>query len=191
MPFFWRPQIASPRRASKGKSDHNSARCFLLGGFRNLWKLRKRPSWDIISIIFYIKSGPSPGFSSRGGQKPERGAKNQKGGHIFKIQCWMYAATGGPNVKWGAPISNGGPGTTGAPAGEDPASSTKTKTALKQTFFKREARIGRTPGGARCTWALPHRDICVLREKATLQDTRIFARHQDFLLVNLVKHIHC
>ena len=29
--------------------------------------------------------------------------KNQKGGHIFKIQCWMYAETGGPNVKWGAP----------------------------------------------------------------------------------------
>jgi len=27
----------------------------------------------------------------------------------------MYAATEGPNVKWGAPISNGGPGTTGPP----------------------------------------------------------------------------
>jgi len=25
----------------------------------------------------------------------------------------MYAATGRTNVKWGAPISNGGPGTTG------------------------------------------------------------------------------
>jgi len=88
MPFFWRPQIASPRRASKGKSDHNSARCFLLGGFRNLWKLRKRPSWDIISIIFYIKSGPSPGFSSRGGQKPERGAKNQKATFLkYSVGC--------------------------------------------------------------------------------------------------------
>jgi len=32
----------------------------------------------------------------------------------------MYAATGGPNVKWGAPISNGGPGTTGPPAGDGP-----------------------------------------------------------------------
>ena len=42
--------------------------------------------------------GPSPGFSSRGGQKPGE-AINQKGGHIFKIQYWMYAATGGPNVK--------------------------------------------------------------------------------------------
>jgi len=27
----------------------------------------------------------------------------------------MYAAIGEPNVKWGAPISNGGPGTTGPP----------------------------------------------------------------------------
>ena len=30
----------------------------------------------------------------------------------------MYAATGGPNVKWGPPISNGEPGTTGPPAGD-------------------------------------------------------------------------
>ena len=45
-------------------------------------------------------SGPSPGFSSRG-------AKNQKGGHILKIHYWIHVATGGPNVKWGAPISNG------------------------------------------------------------------------------------
>jgi len=29
------------------------------------------------------------------------GAKNQKGSHIFKILYWMYAATRGPNVKWG------------------------------------------------------------------------------------------
>jgi len=37
-------------------------------------------------------------------------AKNQEGGHIFKIQYVMYAATGGPNVKRGAQISNGGDG---------------------------------------------------------------------------------
>jgi len=30
--------------------------------------------------------GPSPGFCSRG-------AKNHKGGHILKMQYWMYAAT--------------------------------------------------------------------------------------------------
>ena len=29
------------------------------------------------------------------------GPKTRRGGHIFKIQYWMYAATGGPNVKWG------------------------------------------------------------------------------------------
>ena len=33
----------------------------------------------------------------------------------------MYAATGGPKVKkGGSPISNGVPGTTGSPAGDDP-----------------------------------------------------------------------
>jgi len=37
----------------------------------------------------------------RRGQKLEGGAKNQKGGHIFKIHYWMYVATRGPNVKWG------------------------------------------------------------------------------------------
>jgi len=40
-----------------------------------------------------LYSGPWPGFSSKG-------AKNQKGGYIFKILDWMYAATRGPNVKW-------------------------------------------------------------------------------------------
>jgi len=54
-----------------------------------------------------VNTGPSPGVSSRGG-------------HIFKIQYWMYAATRGPNMKWGAQISNGGPSTTGTPAGDGP-----------------------------------------------------------------------
>jgi len=37
-----------------------------------------------------------------GGDKNENeGPKNRKGGHIFKMQYWMYAATGRPNVKWG------------------------------------------------------------------------------------------
>jgi len=46
-------------------------------------------------------TGPSPGCSSKEGQKPEAGAKNRKVGHILNIQYRMYAATGGPNVKWG------------------------------------------------------------------------------------------
>jgi len=33
-----------------------------------------------------------------GGSKTRR-AKNQKGGHVFKILYRMYAATRGPNVK--------------------------------------------------------------------------------------------
>ena len=37
------------------------------------------------------RSGPSPGFRSRG-------ANNHKGA-IFKKKYWMYAATGGPNMK--------------------------------------------------------------------------------------------
>jgi len=35
-----------------------------------------------------------------GGQKQMEGSKTRRGGNIFQIQCWMYAATGGPNVKW-------------------------------------------------------------------------------------------
>jgi len=69
-----------------------------------------------------IEAGPSTGLSNKGGQKPEGGAKNQKGSHIFKILYWMFAAAKGPNVKWGAHISNGGPGTTGTTAGDGPAS---------------------------------------------------------------------
>jgi len=66
--------------------------------------------------LHLLFAGPSPEFTSRGGPKIRRG-------NIFKIQYWVYAATGGPNVKWGAPIPNGGPGTTGPPAGNGPGCS--------------------------------------------------------------------
>ena len=55
-----------------------------------------------------------------GWPKTRRRGQNQKGGHIFKIQYWMYGATGGPNVKWGAPISNGGSAPLSPPAGDGP-----------------------------------------------------------------------
>jgi len=42
--------------------------------------------------------------------KNQEGPKTRRGGHIFKILYWMYATTRGPNVKWGAHISNGGGG---------------------------------------------------------------------------------
>jgi len=65
--------------------------------------------------------GPSPGFSSRRGQKTKRGATKQKGSPILKIHRWIYAATGGPNVKWRALISNRGTGHHWPPAGDGPA----------------------------------------------------------------------
>jgi len=34
-------------------------------------------------VLFNFRAGPSPGFSSRGGQKPKGGAKNQKGGQVY------------------------------------------------------------------------------------------------------------
>ena len=53
--------------------------------------------------------GPSPGFSSRWANNQKEVPKT-RGGHILKILYWMYAANRGPNVKWGAQISNGGDG---------------------------------------------------------------------------------
>jgi len=36
-----------------------------------------------------------------GGAKNQEAPKTRRGGHILKILNWMYAATRGPNVKWG------------------------------------------------------------------------------------------
>ena len=49
------------------------------------------------------------------------GAKKQKRGHILKILYWMYAAIRGPNVKWGAHISNRRTGHHWSAAGDGPA----------------------------------------------------------------------
>jgi len=60
-------------------------------------------------------------LAAGGGQKPGE-AINQKGGHIFKIQYWMYAATGGPNVKWGGTdFKWGDQAPLAPPAGDGPA----------------------------------------------------------------------
>jgi len=83
---------------------------------------------NIFSIFCYFTTkwcqraaGLSPECCSRGCQKPEGGAKNQKEGHIFKMQYWMHTATGGPNVKWGGTdFKWGGPGTTLPLAGDGP-----------------------------------------------------------------------
>ena len=49
------------------------------------------------------------------------GPKTRSGGHIFKIQYWMYAVTGGPNVKWGGTDFKWGAGHHWPPAGDGPA----------------------------------------------------------------------
>ena len=59
-----------------------------------------------------IRPGLSPGYSSRRGQKPERGQ------HL-KNTVLDVCSNQGSNVKWMTQISKGGPGTTGAPAGYD------------------------------------------------------------------------
>ena len=59
--------------------------------------------------------GPSPGFNSRGAKKQMEGPKTGRRGHKFQIQYLMYAATEGPNVKWGGIDFKWGV-TTGSPA---------------------------------------------------------------------------
>ena len=79
--------------------------------------------WGLLKVE--CLPGPSPGFSSKGVKDQKEGPKTRRGGHIFKIQYWMYAATGWPNVKWREPISNGGAGHHWPPfAGDDPGAYT-------------------------------------------------------------------
>jgi len=63
-------------------------------------------------------------LAAGGAKKQKEVPKTRREGHIFKIQYWMYAATEGPNVKWGAPISNGGGRAPLAPRWRDPAEQT-------------------------------------------------------------------
>jgi len=71
--------------------------------------------WTEIANPWRLRSRPVARIWQQGGQKPDGGAEKQTGGHIFQIQNWMHAATGLPNVKWGARISNGGRAGTTAP----------------------------------------------------------------------------
>jgi len=61
----------------------------------------------------------------------------------------MYAAIGGPNVKWGAPISKGGPGITGPPASDGPVRKPRRPdNSQKLPFFTRTfvpIRLPRNP----------------------------------------------
>jgi len=67
-----------------------------------------------LGFLFVIETGPSPGYSSRGSQKPEGGAKNQKGGPHFKNTVLnvcnnqgVKREMGGTDFKWGgrAPLA--------------------------------------------------------------------------------------
>jgi len=40
-------------------------------------------------------------LAARGAENQKEGLKTRRGGHILKIQYWMYVATEGLNVKWG------------------------------------------------------------------------------------------
>jgi len=61
-------------------------------------------------------SGPSPGFSSRRGQKTDGGAKNQKGGPHFKNTVLDVCSNRGAKREMGRHrFQMGGPGTTAPP----------------------------------------------------------------------------
>jgi len=80
-------------------------------------------------------------LAAGGGKNQKEGPKTRRGSHIFKIQCWMYAATGGPNVKSGAPILNGGAKHHWPPAGDGPGFTT-TPMAELNCSCKRRKYIG-------------------------------------------------
>jgi len=74
----------------------------------------------LISVDYtYVEQARRQDLAAGGAKNQKEGPKTRRGRHIFKIQYRMYAATGGPNVKWGAPILNGGSGTTGPPLATD------------------------------------------------------------------------
>ena len=58
---------------------------FIFSALPTFNRYSAQPQTQIWDQTHASHAGPSPGFSS-GGQQPEGGAKNQKGGHIFKIQ---------------------------------------------------------------------------------------------------------
>ena len=70
----------------------------------------------VTKILLSVSTNNQAGrqdLAAGGAKNQKEGPKTRRGGHILEIQYGMYAATGEPNVKWGTPISNGGPGTSG------------------------------------------------------------------------------
>jgi len=62
-----------------------------------------------------VEAGPSPGFSTREGQKPDGGAKKQQGGTFLKYSIGCMQQPGGQMWNGGNRFQMGGPGTTGPP----------------------------------------------------------------------------
>jgi len=68
-----------------------------------------------------ILPGPSPGFSSRGAKKQMEGPKTRRGGaHFLNTVLDVCSNQEAKREMGGAQISNGGPGTTAPPVGDDP-----------------------------------------------------------------------
>jgi len=58
--------------------------------------------WNIIGTFRCSRSQARRQDLAAGGAKNQKeGPKTRRGGHIFKILYWMYAATRRPTVKWG------------------------------------------------------------------------------------------
>jgi len=101
------------------------------------FKISKYSAW----ICFWVYSGPSSGFSSRGGQKPERGAKNQKGATFLKYSVGCMQQPVGQTWNGRRRFQMGGPGTTGSTAGDSPGFTT-TPMAELHCSCKRRKCIG-------------------------------------------------
>jgi len=114
--------VVDERSAKSGK---------MVSGCRRQPRFPPKPNYNFLahlqcSLKFACKfhsvvlAGPSPGFSSRGGQKPG-GAKNQKGGPRFKNTVLDVCSNQGVKREMeGQRVQMAGPGTTGPPSGDGP-----------------------------------------------------------------------
>jgi len=67
---------------------------------------------DIGQKDYYLNQARRQDLAAGGPKTRWSGPKTKREGHIFQIQYWMYAATGGANVKWGGSDFKSGGRTT-------------------------------------------------------------------------------
>jgi len=106
----------APKKADSGLYAYSEEQFRKTVSQSQLWRLSL--NWKFSSMAMLRQARRQDLAPGRAKNQME-GPKNSRG-HIFKIQYWMYAATGGPNVKWGEPISNGGAGHHWPPASDGP-----------------------------------------------------------------------